>query len=143
MQRTCAFAKFIKTVVVGGTCSAHKCPATVNNTHIPPKGRSSMKMYVISDNIDTRTGMRLAGIDGCVAHGRTEVIEALESAIKDSDLGILLLTQKAMGDASDYINRYKLEHSLPLIVGIPDRHGVDKNQNRITEYIRDAIGLKI
>ena len=102
-----------------------------------------MKMYVISDNVDTRTGMRLAGIDGCVAHGRTEVIEALEAAVKDIDLGILLITQKAMSDAADYINRYKLEHSLPLIVSIPDRHGVDKNQNRITDYIRDAIGLKI
>ena len=27
-----------------------------------------MKMYLISDNIDTFTGMRLAGIEGAVVH---------------------------------------------------------------------------
>ena len=29
-----------------------------------------MKMYLISDNIDTQIGMRLVGIAGCVAHSR-------------------------------------------------------------------------
>ena len=27
-----------------------------------------MKMYLISDNVDTYTGMRLAGVDGVVVH---------------------------------------------------------------------------
>ena len=29
-----------------------------------------MKMYLISDNIDTYTGMRLAGVEGVVVHER-------------------------------------------------------------------------
>ena len=29
-------------------------------------------MYLISDNIDTLTGMRLAGVDGIVVHEREE-----------------------------------------------------------------------
>ena len=29
-----------------------------------------MKMYLISDNLDTLTGMRLAGVDGIVVHER-------------------------------------------------------------------------
>ena len=32
-----------------------------------------MKMYLISDNIDTLTGMRLAGVDGIVVHEREEL----------------------------------------------------------------------
>ena len=28
--------------------------------------RTHMKMYLISDNVDTYTGMRLAGVDGVV-----------------------------------------------------------------------------
>ena len=28
-----------------------------------------MKMYLISDNVDTLTGMRLAGVEGVVVHG--------------------------------------------------------------------------
>ena len=37
-----------------------------------------MKMYLISDNVDTYTGMRLAGVDGVVVHERDELREALE-----------------------------------------------------------------
>lgn len=32
-----------------------------------------MKMYLISDNVDTYTGMRLAGVDGVVVHKRDEL----------------------------------------------------------------------
>lgn len=32
-----------------------------------------MKMYLISDNVDTYTGMRLAGVDGVVVHERDEL----------------------------------------------------------------------
>ena len=42
-----------------------------------------MKMYLISDNIDTYTGMRLAGVEGVVVHERAELKEALEHTIAD------------------------------------------------------------
>ena len=32
-----------------------------------------MKMYLISDNVDTYTGMRLAGVDGVVAVSYTHL----------------------------------------------------------------------
>ena len=53
-----------------------------------------MKMYLISDNIDTLTGMRLAGIPGVVAHGKDELEAALTAAFADPDIGVLLLTEK-------------------------------------------------
>ncbi len=102
-----------------------------------------MKMYVISDNVDTQKGMRLAGIAGCVAHGREEVTAAIDAALQDPDLAILLITQKAQKDAPEYISQIKLSHALPLIVSIPDRHGLDKDQNAIADYIREAVGIKL
>ena len=36
-------------------------------------------MYLISDNIDTLTGMRLAGVDGIVVHEREELRCAIEN----------------------------------------------------------------
>ncbi len=53
-----------------------------------------MKMYLISDNIDTYTGMRLAGVEGVVVHERSELKDALEHAISDKEIGIILLTEK-------------------------------------------------
>ena len=32
-----------------------------------------MKMFLISDNIDTYTGLRLAGVEGVVVHEREEL----------------------------------------------------------------------
>ena len=42
-----------------------------------------MKMYLISDNVDTYTGMRLAGVDGVVVHERDELREELEKVLLD------------------------------------------------------------
>ena len=53
-----------------------------------------MKMYLISDNVDTLTGMRLAGVEGSVVHERNELKEALDKALTDKEIGILLLTEK-------------------------------------------------
>ena len=51
-------------------------------------------MFLISDNIDTCTGMRLAGVEGVVVHERDELKDALEKAIADKEIGVLLLTEK-------------------------------------------------
>ena len=53
-----------------------------------------MKMYLISDNIDTLTGMRLAGVDGVMVHTREELRGAIEEAMHDKTVGIILLTEK-------------------------------------------------
>ena len=45
-------------------------------------------MYLISDNIDTLTGMRLAGVDGVVVHERSELKNAIEEAMQDKTIGI-------------------------------------------------------
>ena len=57
-----------------------------------------MKMYLISDNVDTLTGMRLAGVEGSVVHERNELKEALDKALTDKEIGILLLTEKILGE---------------------------------------------
>ena len=40
-----------------------------------------MKMYLISDNRDTYTGMRLVGVEGVVVHERQELKEALDRKV--------------------------------------------------------------
>ena len=51
-------------------------------------------MYLISDNVDTLTGMRLAGVDGIVVHERGELRSAIEHAMEDKEVGVILLTEK-------------------------------------------------
>ena len=45
-----------------------------------------MKVFCISDNIDTQMGLRLGGIDGTVVHTAQEVLSLLDVLIKDKDI---------------------------------------------------------
>lgn len=106
-----------------------------------------MKMYLISDNIDTLTGMRLAGVEGAVVHKREELKEELkeelDKALADKTIGIILLTEKFGREFPEIIDNVKLERKLPLIVEIPDRHGTGRKPDFITSYVNEAIGLKL
>jgi V/A-type H+-transporting ATPase subunit F len=102
-----------------------------------------MKLYLISDNIDTLVGMRLAGIEGCVVHEQAELKAALQKALSDKEIGILLLTEKFGRDFPALVNKVKLETKQPLIIEVPDRHGTGRKPDFITAYVNEAIGLKI
>lgn len=101
-----------------------------------------MKMYLISDNIDTYTGMRLAGVEGAVVHEKAQLKEELDKAMADKEIGIVLLTEKFGRDYPDLVNQAKLS-KMPLFVEIPDRHGTGRKPNFITSYVNEAIGLKL
>ena len=102
-----------------------------------------MKMYLISDNIDTWTGMRLAGVEGCIVHERAELRKALEDAIANKENGIILLTEKFGREFPDIIDDVRLNRRLPLLIEIPDRHGTGRKPDFITSYVSEAIGIKL
>ena len=102
-----------------------------------------MKMFLISDNIDTMTGMRLAGIEGVVVHEKEELKAALQNALADKEIGILLLTEKFGREFPEIIDNVRLERRLPLLIEIPDRHGTGRRPDFITSYVNEAIGLKL
>lgn len=102
-----------------------------------------MKMFLISDNVDTYTGMRLAGVEGVVIHEETELKEELEKVCRDKEIGIVLLTEKFGRDFPEVVNEVKMNRRVPLFVEIPDRHGTGRSKNFITDYVNQAIGLKL
>jgi len=100
-------------------------------------------MYVISDNVDTYVGMRLAGVDGIVIHDKETLEKTFDDILKNKTVGIVLITEKLANDYKDYITKIRLAHKEPLIVEIPDRHGSKKPSDYITSYVNEAIGLKL
>ena len=88
-------------------------------------------------------GMRLAGIDGVVVHEREEVLSALNTAVNDRTVAIVLMTKKLTDLCSDEIMDFKLNRRSPLIVEIPDRHGDSGISYAISGYVSEAIGLKL
>ena len=102
-----------------------------------------MKMYLISDNVDTLTGMRLAGVEGAVVHEREALKNELDKVLADKSIGIILLTEKFGREFPDLIDEIKLGRTMPLLIEIPDRHGTGRKKDFITSYVNEAIGLKL
>lgn len=110
-----------------------------------PKGSADavMKFYLISDNVDTKMGLRLAGIDGVVIHSDSEVRRELEKAMNMPDVAVILMTERLMSLCPELIYDLKLNRKQPLIVEIPDRHGNGRTKDSITRYVQEAIGVKL
>lgn len=102
-----------------------------------------MRFYLISDNVDTQMGMRLAGIEGVVVHEPNEVRDELTAAMDDKDIAVILMTEKLVKMCEELVYDYKLNRKQPLIVEIPDRHATSNITENISRYIESAIGLKL
>lgn len=102
-----------------------------------------MRFYLLSDNADTQMGMRLAGIEGEVLHEEQEVRSKLSQLMQNSDIGVVLMTNKLISLCPDYVNDLKLTCKQPLIVEVSDRHGAGQLSESITRYVREAVGINI
>lgn len=94
-----------------------------------------MKMFLISDNVDTYTGMRLAGVEGVVVHKEDELRAELQKVMRDKEIGIVLLTEKFGRDFPAVVSEAKSSCRVPLFVEIPDRHGTGRTRNFIADYL--------
>lgn len=102
-----------------------------------------MRSYLISDNVDTYVGMKMAGIEGIVLHDKEEIIKKIEELKKDKAIGIIVITEKIGTLIPDEVSKIKLSKQTPLLVEIPDRHGSNRGSDAILRYVKEAIGIKI
>lgn len=100
-------------------------------------------MFLISDNIDTVIGMRIAGVEGVVVHTAEAMKEAAKAVIDDKSIGLLLFTEMAAELDREYVRNLKLTLHTPLIIEIPDRHGSRDIGGSINSMVSESIGLKL
>lgn len=102
-----------------------------------------MRYFLICDDNDTYTGLRMAGITGVITQNPSEVREKIEEAVSDKDVAILIITEKLADMCRQRIDELRLNASRPLVVEIPTRGGSIRAKDSITGYIKDAIGVKL
>lgn len=102
-----------------------------------------MKMYIVSDNIDTLTGLRMVGISGAVVHTEDELKSEFKKIIANKEIGIVLIMEQLSKKFPEVVKEIKLDRPLPLLVEIPDRHGTGRTEDFITAYVKEAIGVKL
>jgi V/A-type H+-transporting ATPase subunit F len=102
-----------------------------------------MRFYLISDNSDAMNGMRLAGIEGTVARSEKDMRAALESIAAASDIGMVLVTEKIADTYTALLDAMRGNQTGPLLITVPSTGGSAAGKDRITRYVREAIGVKI
>lgn len=101
-----------------------------------------MRMYLLSSDEDTVTGMRLAGIEGTVIKSREELLSAAQKAMNDPNIGILLVTNTIGTLYADSLIEIKRNAKI-LVTQIPDMLNPSAAGDSITSYVRNAIGVNV
>ena len=101
-----------------------------------------MKMFLLSSDEDTLTGMRLAGIDGRLVKTDEELKSSAEEVFSRDDIGILLVTRTLSLQFPESVLELKKSSRL-LVTEIPDMNNSVAESDSITRYVRDAIGITV
>lgn len=102
-----------------------------------------MQFYLLSDNLDTLIGMRLAGAGGELVKNPEDLKETLRKILEREDIAVILLTSKLVSTCKDYILNVKLNLKKPLIVEIPGNTDISESGKSIVDYIHKTTGMDI
>lgn len=101
-----------------------------------------MRMYLLSSDSDTLTGMRLAGVDGELIKSEEQFCQCAEKARLDENIGVLLVTRTLGEEYPQQIINLKKKGGI-IVTQIPDMNNPDAAGDSISGYIRDAVGINI
>jgi vacuolar-type H+-ATPase subunit F/Vma7 len=101
-----------------------------------------MKVMVIGQP-EAVLGFSLAGLQGKSAATTQEANTALDEAMADANVGIVLVTSDVAAMISQRMDQLKLRSQKPLVVEIPGPAGVPADQPSLNELVFRAIGVKI
>lgn len=101
-----------------------------------------MKFFCIADE-DTVRGFRLAGIEGQVVSTVEEAAAALDEAIVQPSLGVVILTQHTAASLRERVDGYRLQRDQPLFVEIPGPRGPLPNRKSLLDLVHSAVGISL
>jgi vacuolar-type H+-ATPase subunit F/Vma7 len=101
-----------------------------------------MKVIVIG-HPEAVLGFSLVGLQGHAASTAAEANQALDTALADASIGIVLVTMDVAGLIESRMNQLKLRSNTPLVVEIPGPAGISPDQASLDELVFRAIGVKI
>lgn len=101
-----------------------------------------MNFYCIGDEVTVR-GFSLAGIAGRVVTSAAEAKAALDDAMANPELGIVILTQAAEAWMREQVDTLRLERDRPLIVEIPGPWGRAAGGRTLRQLVRSAVGINV
>jgi V/A-type H+-transporting ATPase subunit F len=101
-----------------------------------------MKLLVIG-NQDAVWGFALAGVRGQIVTTAEELNHAIDAALANKEIGIVLVTEDVANLARQQVDTLMVRSTTPLVVEIPGPEGPRADRPPLSEVIRRTIGVKI
>jgi V/A-type H+-transporting ATPase subunit F len=101
-----------------------------------------MKTVVIGDK-HTVLLFSFAGIEGRVVDNEQHAIEQVKEIRKDKEYGLMIVTERVAQWAYIWINKTRFSKSNLLIVEVPDKNGHIETGKSLSDFIREAVGIRI
>ena len=101
-----------------------------------------MKFLLIGDEY-TVLGYNLVGIQGVAVSDGQEAADALRAATQDTDVGVVLITQRIASEIKPLVDEAKLKMATPIVLEIPDRRGTVEGRESALDIVRRLIGIKV
>lgn len=79
-----------------------------------------MKVYCISDHVETAVGLKLTGVETAVLKNRNDILSKIKEVEAREDIGILVLTESVYEMAKKEVENIRENKKTPLIVTIPN-----------------------
>lgn len=99
-------------------------------------------MLLITDRNDAMIGLRLAGVETVLVRDKENAEAQLDTACRNEDIAVLLVTQGIEKMCCDKLLALR-QVGKPLISTVPDSDKASSVGGAITDYIANAIGIKI
>ena len=98
-----------------------------------------MKIFLLTSDEDTLTGLRLAGVDGTLVNSKEEFISKAESVIQDSDTAVLFVGSALSQMYPDVFPALR-KNTGTVITEIPDMNGAGRKSS-VAAYVKDTVGI--
>jgi V/A-type H+/Na+-transporting ATPase subunit F len=100
-----------------------------------------MRIFVIG-NQDAVLGFSLAGVDGQIVTDAQQAREALEAALTDRTIGLLLITSDAAAYARERVDALKVNSFAPLVVEVPGAKAEEQPPS-LRDLVQRAVGISL
>lgn len=101
-----------------------------------------MKLLLITQRTDASIGLRLAGVETVCVRSSDALRSQLKKACEDADVGVLMITPGVEELCPETVSEIR-NAGRPLLVSVPDSDNISVDSNIISDYIQNAIGIKL
>lgn len=89
------------------------------------------------------TLFKMSGISGRIIENEQQAEQEIRELVRSREYGLLIVTEKIAAWSADTISRIRFSRSQVLVVEVPDKDGHLETGRTLSDYIREAVGIRI